>query len=232
MIDRRAHNDMSSNSWDRSGDPLVYFLKEMRAENLLDAQSEIKLAKTIARGKKHLISIVFSLPFCLDTLNRIGEKLKSGEFRVSELVHMNEVGDSGEDEECSNQKGNVNSQLQRYLEKFWVLAEISERYTALHLKEVGSPQTEPSTLQAKKTLDRLHKSIVKQIHSLKLQHWVIERVIHDLRECVSQGGNPPGSNIPGNTKKNRAGAGGNCCREEYAYPDQSSIGCQYCQSIY
>ena len=119
---------MSSNTWDRSGDPLVYFLKEMRAENLLDAQSEIKLAKTIARGKKHLISIVFSLPFCLDTLNRIGEKLKSGEFRVSELVHLNEGGDAGEDEECSNEQGNVNSQFQRYVEKFEGLAEISRTF--------------------------------------------------------------------------------------------------------
>ncbi len=177
---------MSSDTWDRSEDPLVYFLKEISKEDLLDAQSEIKLAKAIAQGKKHLISVVFSIPFCLDTLNQIGEQLKSGEFRVSELVHVNDIEDSGEKEERSRQQENVTAQFQTYVEQFNLLAEISQRYTALHFRGVAPRKTEPSTLQTNKALDRLHRSLVKQIHSLKLQRWVIERVIHDFRESVSQ----------------------------------------------
>lgn len=201
VFERRAHNDMSSHTWDRSGDPLVYFLKEMRAEDLLDAQSEIRLAKAIARGKNHLISVVFSIPFCLDTLNQIGEKLKSGEFRVSELVHVNDIEDSGENEERSHQQENVNAQFQTYVEQFKVLAEISQRYTALHFRGVALRKTKSSTLPTKKALDRLHRSLVKQIHSLKLQHWVIERVIHDFRESVSHEATNEGASSPETLKE-------------------------------
>ena len=192
---------MSAHAWDRSGDPLIYFLNEMRAVDLLDAKSEIKLAKTIARGKKYLISIVFSLPFCLDTLNQIGEKLKSGEFRVSELVHVNEFGDSGESEESFNQREKVNALFQQYVDQFRVLAEMSEKYTALHHRVVGLRKTETSTLQAKESLDRLHKSLVKQIHSLKLQQWVIEQVLHEFRDSVSQRQKNKGEPHPETLKK-------------------------------
>ena len=187
MKDRRAHNDMSSQAWDRSGDPLVYFLNEMRSVDLLDGKSEIKLANSIARGNKYLISIVFSLPFCLATLNKIGEKLKSGEFRVSELVHGNGFEDSGDHEEYNSQRERVHAQFQKYVDQFTELSELSQQYTDVQHGVHDRSQPKSSTRDTKANLHRIHRSLLKQIHSLKLQPWVIERVIQEYREFVSFG---------------------------------------------
>ena len=185
---RRGHNDMNAYSWDRSGDPLVYFLNEMRSVDLLDAKSEIKLAKTIARGKNYLISVLFSLPFCLATLNKIGEKLRSGEYRVSELVHVKELEDSegSEEEESYHHKEKENLLSQKYLEQFRLLAERSVQYFDLHSQVVHRRKTKSPTSQGEESLHRLHKSLVKQIQSLKIQQWVIEQVIQEYPEYVSR----------------------------------------------
>ena len=173
---------------DRSDDPLVYFLNEMRAVDLLDAKSEIKLANTIARGKKYLISVVFSVPFCLASLNRIGEKLKSGDIRVSELVHVKEFEDTedAEEEERPHSVENENFQLKRYIEQFSALAELTDQYSELFPQVIHLSQAPSSLPQAKDALHRLHKVLVKQIQSLKLQQWVIELVIQECREFVNR----------------------------------------------
>ena len=184
---------MSSNPFDRSDDPLPYFLNEMRAVDLLDAKTEITLAKTIDRGKHDLISVVFSLPFCLATLNKFREKLESGDIRIYDLLQVNEFENPGTFMENQSTSAQEMLLFQKYLDQFKALGDLSRNYIALHPSVLEVKKTQDSDHQWKENLYSLHQSIVGQILSLQLQPWLLEEVISQLRESVHGGNFSPSS---------------------------------------
>ena len=169
---------------DRSGDPLIYFLNEMRAIDLLDAKAELQLTKFIDQSKKQLISEVFSSPYSLYCLNHFAVKLKGGDVSLSDLVLEDEGEVTRNEQKSVSQQGMDNSQFQETIQQFLELESLSEQFAAYSIQVREDHNVGETRHSIEKQLVSLKKEIVLRIHALKLKPWVIEEVIKEFREWV------------------------------------------------
>ena len=169
---------------DQSGDPLRYFLNEMRAIDLLDAKAEIQLTKCIDQGKRLLISEVFSSPYSLYCLNQFAGKLKGGDVSLSDLVLEDEAEVTGKEQRSVSQHGMDNVQFQDTIQHFVELESLSEQFAAHSIQVREGHNTGETRHSIERRLAFLKKEIVLRIHALKLKPWVIEEVIKEFREWV------------------------------------------------
>ena len=170
--------------YDQSADPLRYFLNEMRAIDLLDAQAELRLTKFIDQSKKHLISEVFSFPFSLYCLNQFAVKLKGGELSLSDLVLEDESEATGNEQGSVSQQGMASRQFPDTIQQFLELESLSEQFSVYYIQVKEGHDRGELHHSIEKQLASLKKEIVLRIHALKLKPWVIEEVIKEFREWV------------------------------------------------
>ena len=80
----------------RTDDPVRLYLKEMGDVSLLSREGEIEIAKRIEEGKREVESTIFSMPFTVNELISLGEKLKAGKVALHDFVATFE--EEGEEE--------------------------------------------------------------------------------------------------------------------------------------
>lgn len=88
----------------KTGDPVKMYLREMGLVSLLSREGEVEIAKKIEEGEKEIIDAVFSAPVSIRDVVEMGAKLRSGEFRVKNVVHNLEVEDGFVEEEVYKEK--------------------------------------------------------------------------------------------------------------------------------
>ena len=67
-------------------DPVKVYLKEMSSVHLLTKEGEVEIAKRIEAGRRKVADIIFSLPFTLQKLIRLGELIEKGEAPLAEMI--------------------------------------------------------------------------------------------------------------------------------------------------
>ena len=82
----------------KGNDPVRLYLKEMGAIHLLNREGEVSLAKRIEDGEREIVSAVKGCSIALADLFKMGEKLKTGEMQVRDVIKDLDD-DSTEDEE-------------------------------------------------------------------------------------------------------------------------------------
>ncbi len=88
----------------KTGDPVKMYLREMGLVSLLSREGEVEIAKKIEEGEKEIIDAIFSVPVSIKDVIEMGAKLRSGEFRVKNVVHNLEVEDGFVEEEVYKEK--------------------------------------------------------------------------------------------------------------------------------
>lgn len=88
----------------KTGDPVKMYLREMGLVSLLSREGEVEIAKKIEEGEREIIIAVFSVPVSIRDVVEMGAKLRSGEFRVKNVVHNLEVEDGFVEEEVYKEK--------------------------------------------------------------------------------------------------------------------------------
>ena len=181
---KESWKSLRTNDPDGSGDPLIYFLNEMRAIDLLDSKAELQLTKCIGQSKRRLISELFSSPYSLYCLNQIAVKLKGGDVSLFDLVLEDEAEVKRNEQKSVSQQGMDNSQFQARIQQFLDLESLSEQYAVQYIQVREGRNTGEPRHSLEKRLASLKKEIVQRIHALKLKPWVIEEVIQEFRGWV------------------------------------------------
>ena len=88
----------------KTGDPVKMYLREMGLVSLLSREGEVEIAKKIEEGEKEIIDAVFSVPVSIIDVVEMGAKLRSGEFRVKNVVHNLEVEDGFVEEDVYKER--------------------------------------------------------------------------------------------------------------------------------
>jgi len=76
----------------KTGDPVKLYLREMGLVSLLSREEEVEIAKQIEEGERKVMQTLFSLPYFVEEVVRIGERLRNGDIRIKSVI------DSLEDE--------------------------------------------------------------------------------------------------------------------------------------
>ena len=128
----------------KANDPVRLYLKEMGSIPLLNREGEVNLAKRIEDGERAIMAAVKSCSIALDELFQIGEKLKSGELQVRDVIKDLDEDSSDEEEVQAQEKvlrvvGRVKRGMQsaRELEQRLRKGKIREKERAQMKKKVG-----------------------------------------------------------------------------------------------
>ncbi|NNG47757.1 MAG: RNA polymerase sigma factor RpoD [Deltaproteobacteria bacterium] len=156
----------------KANDPVRLYLKEMGSNPLLNREGEVNLAKRIEDGERRIMAAVKSCSVALDELFQIGEKLKSGELQVRDVIKDLDEDSSDEEEVEAQEKilrgvGRIKRSMQ------------SARELELRLKKGKIPEKERA--QMKKKVGVLQKRVEESIQEIHLKERQIESIGDKIR---------------------------------------------------
>ncbi|NNF83904.1 MAG: RNA polymerase sigma factor RpoD [Deltaproteobacteria bacterium] len=156
----------------KANDPVRLYLKEMGSNPLLNREGEVNLAKRIEDGERRIMAAVKSCSVALDELFQIGEKLKSGELQVRDVIKDLDEDSSDEEEVEAQEKilrgvGRIKRSMQ------------SARELELRLKKGKIPEKERA--QMKKKVGVLYRRVEESIQEIHLKERQIESIGDKIR---------------------------------------------------
>ncbi len=128
-------------SMEQEYDPLRAYLKGISTIPLLTKEGEIAIARKIETCKFKICSIIFTIPFLLDKLIKLGQLVKKGEAPLSEFIQdgedLSEEEIQVEKERFSKTTESINVILKRKkTQKNGLIAEISDNSKLEILKKI------------------------------------------------------------------------------------------------
>ncbi len=156
----------------KGNDPVRLYLKEMGAIPLLNREGEVTLAKRIEDGEREIVSSVKSCSIALDELFRVGDKLRSGETLVRDVIKDLDEESTEEEEKAALEK--VQRIIMRIRRTHQSAIEIEQR-----LRKGGVPEKERLLLKAK--VSGLHDRVVESIQEIHLKERQIEVIGDKIR---------------------------------------------------
>ncbi len=156
----------------KANDPVRLYLKEMGSIPLLNREGEVNLAKRIEDGERAIMAAVKSCSVALDELFLIGEKLKTGELQIRDVIKDLDE-DSSDEEEVQTQE-KVLRVVNRIKKGMQSARELEQR-----LRKGKIPEKERA--QMKKKVGVLYGRVEELIQEIHLKERQIEAIGDKIR---------------------------------------------------
>src|SRR5205809_3053391 len=89
-LDEELDLDLTPGTVDKTNDPVRLYLREMAVVPLLTRDGEVSIARRIERGRMRIHKAISRAPVCIEEMIEIGERLKTGEWHIKDIVTFNE----------------------------------------------------------------------------------------------------------------------------------------------
>jgi len=156
----------------KANDPVRLYLKEMGSIPLLNREGEVNLAKRIEDGERAIMAAVKSCSVALDELFHIGEKLKTGELQIRDVIKDLDEDSSDEEEVQAQEKVlRVVNRIKKGMQ--------SARELELRLRKAKIPEKERA--QMKKKVGVLYGRVEELIQEIHLKERQIEAIGDKIR---------------------------------------------------
>jgi RNA polymerase primary sigma factor len=164
----------------KTDDPVRLYLKEMGTVPLLSKEGEVAIAKRIEEGKRDAAHILYNLPFSLQDVRELGDKLRKGKISIHEIVHAGD--DDFEDLQVQNEE-----ELHARVVK--LITEIDRHSKELNtlIKHVTSARC--SEARKKSLRDKImttRQDLFNKLEALNVHCRQTDRLVMKLREMVSE----------------------------------------------
>ena len=159
----------------KTGDPVKMYLREMGMVSLLSRDGEVEIAKKIEEGIREVMDSIFSLSICIKDVIGIGDKLRSGEIRVKNVVYNLEDDDGFVEEDLHRDR------VLKLIDKVSSLDKKNESLKE-KLKAKGLTETQKQTM--KKELEANGKAIIKNCRKVKFSKKQIDRLVSSLKQYI------------------------------------------------
>ena len=164
----------------RTDDPVRLYLKEMGDVSLLSREGEIEIAKRIEEGKREVESTIFSMPFTVNELISLGEKLKAGKVALHDFVAtFEEEGEEEFEEIVEEDAEEVRQKTLATIEKLKRTSrDLKNHQKKLKTRVVKGPEKEKVKLK----IVNLQGRLVEIMISTNLNAKFIETIVEKLKE--------------------------------------------------
>ncbi len=164
----------------KTDDPVRLYLKEMGTVPLLSKEGEVAIAKRIEEGKRDAAHILYNLPFSLQDVRELGDKLRKGKISIHEVVHSGD--DDFEDLQAQNEE-------ELHARVIKLIAEIDRHSKELNtlIKHVTSNRC--SEARKKSLRDKIQTTrfiLFDKLEALNVHCRQTDRLVMKLREMVSE----------------------------------------------
>jgi len=102
VAEEEAEEEAVEAGVEKTDDPVRLYLQEIGRVPLLSKEGEVAISKRIEEGKRDAAQILYSLPFSLQDVRELGDKLRKDEISVREVVHADD--DNFEDLQGRNEE--------------------------------------------------------------------------------------------------------------------------------
>ncbi len=164
----------------KTDDPVRLYLKEMGTVPLLSKEGEVAIAKRIEEGKREAAQIIYSLPFSLQEVRELGDKLRKGKISIHEVVH------SGDDDFEDLQIQNEEELHARVLK---LITEIDRHSKNLHTLLNNANSSRLSEARKKGVREKVQTTryaLFDKLEALNIHCRQTDRVVVKLREMVGE----------------------------------------------
>jgi RNA polymerase primary sigma factor len=164
----------------KTDDPVRLYLKEMGTVPLLSKEGEVAIAKRIEEGKRDAAHILYNLPFSLQDIRELGDKLRKGKISIHEIVHAGD--DDFEDLQVQNEE-------ELHARVIKLITEIDRHSKELNtlIKHVTSNRC--SEGRKKSLRDKIQTTryiLFDKLEALNIHCRQTDRLVMKLREMVSE----------------------------------------------
>ncbi len=161
----------------KTGDPVKMYLREMGLVSLLSREGEVEIAKKIEEGLKEGMDSVFSVLLSIKGVISLGEKLRSGEVRIKNLI------DNLDEEEGSVEEDMHKTRVLNLIDKVSDLDRKNEDIRK-KLKVKGLDEEKKEALKA--DIAKNNKQIIRHFRKIRFSKKQIDRLINRIKQALSE----------------------------------------------
>ena len=164
----------------KTDDPVRLYLKEMGTVPLLSKEGEVSIAKRIEEGKREAAQILYNLPFSLQDVRDLGDKLRKGKISIHEIVH------AGDDDLEELQTQNEEELHVRVIKLIGEIDKLSKEMNAL-INHVTSDRVSESRKKGlREKLQTTRFALFAKLEALNIHCRQTDRLVMKLRELVGE----------------------------------------------
>ena len=164
----------------KTDDPVRLYLKEMGTVPLLSKEGEVSIAKRIEDGKREADQILYSLPFSLQDVRELGDKLRKGKIRIHEIVH------DGDDDLEEFQSQNEEDLHARVIKLIGEIDKLSKEMNALISHVISDRVRDSRKKGLREKLQKTRYALFAKLEALNIHCRQTDRLVMKLRELVGE----------------------------------------------
>ena len=164
----------------KTDDPVRLYLKEMGTVPLLSKEGEVSIAKRIEEGKREAAQILYSLPFSLQDVRDLGDKLRKGKISIHEIVH------AGDDDLEDLQTQNEEELHARVIKLIGEIDQHSKELNTLINHVTSSRCSEARKKGLREKIQTTRYALFDKLEALNIHCRQTDRLVMKLREMVSE----------------------------------------------
>ncbi|HEY6010163.1 MAG TPA: RNA polymerase sigma factor RpoD [Nitrospirota bacterium] len=178
--EEEAEEEEAEVSVGKTDDPVRLYLKEMGTVPLLSKEGEVAIAKRIEEGKREAAEILYGLPFALQDVRDLGDKLRKGKVSIHEIVH------AGDDELDDLQNQNEEELHARVVKLINEVERHSKELNSLtnHVNSTRVSEARKKGLRDKMQTTRY--ALFGKLEALNIHCRQTDRLVMKLRELVNE----------------------------------------------
>jgi RNA polymerase primary sigma factor len=164
----------------KTDDPVRLYLKEMGTVPLLSKEGEVAIAQRIEESKREAAQIIYSLPFSMQEVRDLGDRLRKGNVSIHEVVH------SGDDEFDELQNQNADELQARVLR---LIAEVDKRSKELNTLARCAAGARLSEARKKSLAGKIQATrcvLFDKLERLNIHCRQTDRIVMKVREMVNE----------------------------------------------
>jgi RNA polymerase primary sigma factor len=177
--EEEAEEEETEVSVGKTDDPVRLYLKEMGTVPLLSKEGEVAIAKRIEEGKRDAAQILYGLPFALQDVRELGDKLRKGKISIHEIVH------AGDDELDDFQNQNEEELHARVIK---LINEVERHSKELNTLTNHVNSNRVSEVRKKGLVDKMQTTryaLFDKLEALNIHCRQTDRLVIKLREQVN-----------------------------------------------
>jgi len=161
----------------KTGDPVKMYLREMGYVSLLSREGEVEIAKIIEEGASEAMGAVFGVMASVKDVVDIGNKLKTEELRVKNII------DNLEDEDGYVEEDSQRERVIRLLDKVTMLDGKND-LILLKLKAKDISEEERKALKIR--LEKNKKAIIKLCRKVRFGKKQIDKLVSNIKRYLAE----------------------------------------------
>jgi RNA polymerase primary sigma factor len=164
----------------KTDDPVRLYLKEMGTVPLLSKEGEVAIAKRIEEGKRDAAQVLYGLPFSLQDVRDLGDKLRKGKISIHEIVH------AGDDDFEDLQSQNEEELHARVLKLISEIDRHSRDLNTLTNHVNSSRCSDARKKSVREKMQTTRYALYDKLEALNIHCRQTDRLVMKLREMVSE----------------------------------------------